>query len=105
MKKALIITCNDSYDYETRTKYIELILQENGYQVEHLLSDFDHRNKKHYESAHNGNIHYVHVPSYQRNLSIRRIWSHICFGNCVRKFVMENEFDLIYHCAPPNYTI
>lgn len=105
MKKALIITCNDSYDYETRTKYIELILQENGYQVEHLLSDFDHRNKKRYESAHKGNIHYVHVPSYQRNLSIRRIWSHICFGNCVRKFVMENEFDLIYHCAPPNYTI
>ncbi len=105
MKKALIITCNDSYDYGTRTRYIEEILQRKGYQVDHLLSDFDHRSKKGYRSKHKGNIHYVHVPHYQKNLSVRRIWSHICFGNCVKRFVMENDFDLVYHCAPPNYTI
>lgn len=105
MKKALIITCNDSYDYGTRTKYVELFLSNKGYCVEHLLSDFDHRSKRHYVASHPGAIHYIHVPSYSKNISLQRIWSHIRFGQQVNKFVMSHDYDLVYHCAPPNYTI
>lgn len=105
MKKALIITCNDSYDYETRTRYVEQVLKENGYTVEHLLSDFDHRSKRHYTASHPGMIHYIHVPSYSKNISFSRICSHVRFGQQVKSFVMAGEYDLIYHCAPPNYSI
>ena len=45
MKKALIVSCNDFYDYETRTKYVECYLNNKGYKVEHLISDFNHRTK------------------------------------------------------------
>ena len=105
MKKALIITCNDSYDYSTRTKYLESVLYEQGYLVEHLLSDFDHRSKKSYTASHGGKIHYIHVPHYSKNISIKRILSHIIFGHKVKKFVMSGDYELIYHCAPPNNTI
>lgn len=105
MPKALIITCNDSYDYGTRTRFVEQVLKEKGYLVEHLLSDFDHRSKKRYTAKHEGNIHYIHVPTYSKNISFRRIWSHFCFGKKVKKYVLNSEYDLIYHCAPPNYTI
>lgn len=105
MKKALIITCNDSYDYNTRTRYVEKTLKKSGYSVEHLISDFDHRSKKPYRASHEGTINYVHVPSYTKNLSPQRIWSHIRFGQHVKRFVMKSNYDLIYHCSPPNYTI
>ena len=105
MKKALIITCNDSYDYGTRTCYVEHVLKQKGYIVEHLLSDFDHRSKTPYQVSHKGIIHYIHVPSYTKNLSVQRIWSHIQFGEQVKKFVLAGDYSLIYHCAPPNYTI
>lgn len=105
MKKALIITCNDSYDYETRTRYVEMVLKEKGYTVEHLLSNFDHRTKKKYKADRQGVIHYIEVPVYSKNMSLQRIWSHIRFGRQVKKFVMERNYDLIYHCSPPNYTI
>lgn len=105
MKRALIITCNDSYDYGTRTKYVEKVLLDQGYRVEHLISDFDHRNKKAYIAPHPGVIHYIHVPPYLKNMSFQRIWSHIRFGQQAKDFVMDGEYDLIYHCAPPNFTI
>ena len=105
MKRALIITCNDSYDYGTRTKYVEQVLVDQGYFVDHLLSDFDHRSKKRYEAEHPGTKYYIHVPSYSRNLSLQRIWSHIRFGQQVKRFVLSHGYDLVYHCAPPNYTI
>lgn len=105
MRKALIITCNDRYDYNTRTKYVEAVLKANGYMVEHLLSDFDHRSKKTYKAERSGTIHYLHVPAYSKNLSIKRIWSHIRFGQQVKDFVDSADYDLLYHCAPPNYTI
>lgn len=105
MLKALIISCNDSYDYPTRTRYVEQLLMSRGYIVEHLLSDFDHRSKKEYKADHKSNIHYIHVPHYSKNLSFMRIWSHIRFGKLVKSFVINGDYDLIYHCAPPNYTI
>ena len=103
--KALIITCNDSYDYGTRTYYVEHVLKGKGYSVEFLISDFDHRSKKRYKIGHEGMVHYIHVPAYKRNLSIGRIISHIRFGQKVKHFIMVGDYDLIYHCAPPNYTI
>ena len=61
MKKAVIITCNDNYDYNTRTKYVEEFLKKQGFEIRHLISDFDHRSKKYYKALHEGSIDYIHV--------------------------------------------
>lgn len=105
MKKALIISCNDNYDYNTRTKYVCDFLEKSGHKVKFLVADFDHRNKRVYKAEHNGDICYIHVLPYKKNLSVARILSHIQFANGVKKFVAKNHFNLVYHCAPPNWTI
>lgn len=102
--KALIITYNDSYDYNTRTKYVERFLKEKGYEVEHLISNFDHRRKTQYKAVRD-NITLIDVPPYKRNISFGRLLSCYVFAKKIKEYVLHNDFDLIYHCAPPNSTI
>lgn len=105
MKKAAIISCNDNYDYDTRTKYVCKYLEDAGYEVDFVIADYDHRNKKKYVAVHPGKIEYIKVREYKKNLSIARILSHIEFANGVKKLLSERNYDLVYHCAPPNSTI
>lgn len=102
--KALIITYNDSYDYNTRTKYVERFLKEKGYEVEHLISNFDHRKKSLYKACRD-NITLIDVPPYNHNISFGRLFSCYVFAKKVKEYVLHTDVDLIYHCAPPNSTI
>lgn len=105
MPKILIISCNDSYDYNTRTKYVKEFFDQKGYETEFLISDFDHRNKKTYIADHDGPINYIHINSYRKNISIGRIVAQIRFAIGVYRFCKLNPYDIVYHCAPPNSTI
>ncbi len=105
MKTAAIISCNDNYDYETRTKYVCDFLYKKGYVVTFLIADFDHRNKKAYSANRQDDLKYIHVRPYEKNLSIQRIRSHLDFAKGVKNELKSNHYDLIYHCAPPNSTI
>lgn len=105
MKRAAIISCNDNYDYDTRTKYVSKYLEKNGYKVDFIIADFDHRNKMPYIVERDDNIIYIHVGEYDKNLSIRRIKSHIEFARGVEKYLSKQQYEVVYHCAPPNYTI
>lgn len=105
MKKAAIISCNDNYDYDTRTKYVYDFLHTRGYAVTFLVSDFDHRNKKRYKANRVDNIEYIHVRAYKKNLSLSRILSHFDFAKGIKKYLSHRNYDLVYHCAPPNSTI
>ena len=105
MKTAAIISCNDNYDYDTRTKYVCNYLEAKGYNVTFVVADFDHRNKKKYRAAHTDTIKYIKVPTYKKNLSVRRIVSHFVFAHKVASYISKEAFDLVYHCAPPNSTI
>lgn len=105
MKKALIVSCNDNYDYNTRTKFVSSFLKQSGYQVRFLIANFDHRKKEAYSVTREDDITYIPVRPYRRNLSVDRILSHVQFAKGVREYVLNNEVDLIYHCAPPNATI
>ena len=105
MKTAAIISCSDSYDYGTRTKYVAEYLEKHGYKVTFLVSNFDHRNKSEYFANHEGSIRYIKVRPYKKNISVSRILSHLDFAEGVAKHIKNNEYDLVYHCAPPNATI
>lgn len=39
MKKLLIISCNDNYDYETRTKYVSKYFNEKQYDITFLVAN------------------------------------------------------------------
>lgn len=105
MKTAAIISCNDNYDYDTRTKYVCNYLEAKGYNVTFVVADFDHRNKEKYKASHTDTIKYIQVPTYNKNLSVRRIISHLVFAHKVASYLSRKPFDLVYHCAPPNSTI
>lgn len=105
MKTAAIISCNDNYDYDTRTKYVYDFLHKKGYKVTFFVADFDHRNKKIYKANRLDKLEYIHVRPYEKNISIRRILSHFDFARGVKRQLLNHNFDLVYHCAPPNSTI
>ena len=101
-KSALVIACFDSYSYSVRTKYVEKWLLDNDYKVTFLISDYDHRKKDRYR-VNRPNVKYIHVPNYKKNMSIKRIVSHIVFSLKVRNFLKSRNYDLIYCTTPPNF--
>lgn len=105
MKSAAIISCMDNYDYNTRTKYVSQFLSQNGFDVVFIVADFDHRNKRPYRADRDDEIKYIHVPKYKKNISLKRLWSHISFGKKVGIHVSHHKYDLVYYCAPPNCAI
>lgn len=72
-----------------------------------LASDFNHWGKKYYsarEMANPQQIH-IHVPQYKKNLSIKRIWSHIRFAFGVRSILKKlQERPSAVYCIMPTST-
>ena len=99
MKTAVMISCFNWY--QTRLILIRDILLERGYEVTVLIADFDHIRKTTHEKLF-PECTYIHVPTYQRNLSIQRILSHLSFGREVEKSIKTKKPDLIYCILPPN---
>ena len=74
-----------------------------------LATDFDHRKKRYYEESEKPSISeagveniYIHIHSYKKNLSLKRILGNFKFGLGVRKYLSESskDFDLIYCIVP-----
>lgn len=99
MKKAFLIHYDGYYDI--RLKDLEKNLVDRGYKVSLLFSDFDHY-KKRKKTYPNKNIKLIHVNSYKKNISIRRIISYFLFTKKVMKLISYEVPDLIYAIIPPN---
>lgn len=99
--KVCIVNCFETYNI--RSRIVGEFFQSRGDEVIFLESDFFHM-KKIYKSNIDldENTIRLHVPSYKKNLSIRRMYSHKQFSLQVAKFLSEHEFDLIYGLIPPN---
>lgn len=97
--KALLVSCFGYY--ELRLKYVEKVLVDMGYEVYVVFSDYEHILKKKvcYE---NNNLISIEVPKYKRNISVKRIYSHLVFSNKVKKLFENEQPDLIYAMIPPN---
>ena len=99
MKTAVLVSCFDWYD--NRIKPIKQSLENAGYKVNVLLSDFNHIEKC-YIKKKNKECIYIHVIKYKRNLSLRRLLSHWIFARKVYQYFFNVEPDLIYALIPPN---
>lgn len=70
-----------------------------------ITSDFDHGRKKYKEVVNNIEYSLFHVPSYKKNLSLKRIYSHIVFAYKLKKFFgLLREVPSVVYCAMPTST-
>lgn len=102
MKKALLISCFEEW-YKERLEPICGLLNNKGYDIKCLLSDYNHISKK-YSKKNSDICEYIHVPKYKSNISLQRIRSHFVFGKRVNAVINEYQPDLVYLILPPNNT-
>lgn len=85
-------------------------LADAGHSVVWWTSEFSHRYKRNVDAErvraagaeHGVEIHCLPVPSYSRNISLRRLWSHRAFGRSVgRALAHAQPPDIITASAPP----
>lgn len=96
--KVCIVSCFDWY--EKRLKYVSRVFENKGVEVMYVMSDFDHIEKQYVKKK--GEIRYIHTKQYNKNLSVKRILSHIDFAYKVYKELEEMIPDYIYVLIPPN---
>lgn len=88
-------------NYEPRTKYIYNELVNLNYETTFIISDFSHLTKS-YLSERIEHAIYVETKPYKKNLSLKRILSHLNFSKKVKKLLFELKPDLIYCLIPLN---
>jgi hypothetical protein len=98
-KKAAIFDVHD--DCDVRLKYVSSVLEQNGYETDIYLPDFDHYAKAYRTKLKEG-IHYIHITPYQKNFSFARIRSFQGFAASCREIAQERQYNLVYAIIPPN---
>ncbi|WP_342478832.1 hypothetical protein NYE24_12970 [Paenibacillus sp. FSL H7-0350] len=98
--KAVCISCFNYYD--DRLRHVEQHLQNKGYEVLYITSDYDHIDKIRY-SIDRPNAIQIKVMAYSKNLSIQRLYSHYLFAKSTLKELNRIKPDLLYVMLPPNF--
>lgn len=99
MKKAVCISC--THHYTERISPVESVLQAAGYDCTYITSDFHHISKK----PHRVDLPHciqLHTIPYTRNISLKRIVSHLRFSADAMKHTAKLQPDLLYVEIPPN---
>jgi hypothetical protein len=99
--KSLIINCFDTFD--ERVNLVNQSFVKMNIETVIIKSDFSHRYKKKIISR--DNSVYIPTPQYIKNLSLKRLLSHIIFSHRAYKFISKQSFDIIYVVVPPNYLL
>jgi glycosyltransferase involved in cell wall biosynthesis len=97
--KIAIIT--NSSSYEPRVQMASDFFVRRGYQVCLILSDFIHREKRKGHPAIENAVLIDTIP-YNRNLSLKRLYSHYDFSKKVYAYLSHEDFDIIYVMVPAN---
>jgi glycosyltransferase involved in cell wall biosynthesis len=91
------------------SRFIELaqMFADNGHDVVLLTSDFNHVTKSHQQPMlpySEFRVEYLHEPQYPNNISIKRLYSHYCWGKSVEKYLNTHERPDVIYCALPSLT-
>ena len=85
------------------------LMKSEGYDVRFVTTDFNHYAKKvrnieqfYHDYPNYKDINFVHVPSYKKNISLKRIYSEKVWAKAVVKWIEDHidEFDVIYGEMP-----
>lgn len=96
-----IVIVNSSDTFEYRVDMLYSFFKKKGAKVTVITSDFKHIEKTR-RKCENPDFKMIHVPTYHKNISIQRIYSHIYFSIKASKMVKAENTDLLYIVAPPN---
>ena len=96
-----IINCFDTYEH--RVDLLMRAFEEKGHSVKVLTSDFKHIEKVAVKEKKNSFI-YFHAEPYSKNLSIKRMRSHIEISSKIFDYIVNNidDIDVIWCLVPPN---
>lgn len=100
MKKAVCISC--THHYTERIVSVEATLRAAGYECTYITSDFNHYTKSHYQVTDLPHCQQIPTLAYKRNISARRILSHMQFARDAFAQVEQLQPDLVYVELPPN---
>lgn len=108
-KKILIVANFCDYWNENsnnRFNYIAKMLSLRGCDVELVTSSFAHRDKKQREICEKEDANYkitlVYEPSYNKNVSLKRFYSHFIWGRNLAKYLKSIEKPDVIYCAVPS---
>lgn len=114
MKKIAIIAMATALKGEkgyTRFDFLADMLSKNGYEIDLITSSFQHwekkqRNKKTISAIENNyNVVLIDEPGYEKNVDLKRVFSHHILGKNLKRYLIENpKYDLFYCIIPPNNT-
>ena len=80
-------------------------LKKNQIDAKYVTTDFNHGSKKYIDKKDFSNIYYIHTPSYRKNLSLKRVYSHIIFAIRLRRYLNKlSEIPRTIYCAMPTST-
>ena len=72
-----------------------------------ITSDFNHRKKSYYDGTEKFSSvipQFLHVLPYKRNLSVKRLISHLSFARALKKY-LNSLSDHLFHAVPKNTTL
>lgn len=110
MKDVVIIAnfCGEFIEKNNgRFKYLADMLADEC-EIEVITSDFGHGTKKPKEILTvdgNYKAKFIHEPGYQKNICLKRFWSHYIFGKNVCKYLEEREIPDVIYCAIPSLDV
>ena len=94
---------------DMRFAYLANLFVAKGFDVEMIISDFDHEvkdiRKRDNYCQYNFKITVLHEPTYLHNVSLKRLYAHYKWGRNVGEYLhrLEKKPDVIY-CAIPSLT-
>lgn len=100
MKKVIIVSCFFRPNSISRGYLTYKYLSEN-FCVKVLYSHFSHV-KKEYIKYDGEDFIEINATSYKKNISLKRIISHITYAINVKKYIESEKPDLVYIMIPPN---
>lgn len=110
MKKCLIISAfGGDIKKEGNSRVVNVVnsLVAKGIEYTYVTTDFVHRTKSYRqkETTNDNRSVYIHVPSYKKNISIKRLFSHFVFAVKLRRYLLnlQNKPHSIY-CTMPTST-
>lgn len=100
--KVAIVNCFDTF--MDRESSLRRFFIDRGDDVTAIVSDFLHVEKKTRTCTPDG-YKMIHAKPYQKNLSMKRMASHLSYARSVARVLEQEKWDLIWVIAPPNALI
>lgn len=101
MKVAKVAIIDHTESLDGRVHLLKHFFESKGIKTDVIMSDFSHYKKKKIIHAKKGYI-YLHTIPYRKNVSVKRILSHIYFAKKVFHFLCQSNYDLVWVLLPPN---